>query len=160
VAGAAGGRFGYRGAVPRPASAGLTAPSEESESESTANAQNNNNNQNNNSRGAGNGPVLVSNCEYQTKNFTISASNKTPFRFSRSETSLQERTRGTIRRWGSQNSPAQNADVQPEPEHHHRVPAAAVLRRDSGRNVGFRIGIGNWVGIGIRIWIEGYAAAL
>ncbi|XP_016934127.3 uncharacterized protein [Drosophila suzukii] len=67
VAGAAGGRFGYRGAVPRPASAGLTAPSEESESESTANAQNNNNNQNNNSRGAGNGPVLVSNLKRRSK---------------------------------------------------------------------------------------------
>ncbi|XP_016977302.1 uncharacterized protein LOC108043225 isoform X4 [Drosophila rhopaloa] len=64
VAGAAGARFGYRGAVPRPASAGLTAPSEESESESTANAQNNNNN---NSRGAGSGPVLVSNLKRRSK---------------------------------------------------------------------------------------------
>ncbi|XP_050742646.1 uncharacterized protein LOC108034946 isoform X6 [Drosophila biarmipes] len=67
AAGAAGGRFGYRGAVPRPASAGLTAPSEESESETTANAQNNNHNQNNNSRGAGNGPVLVSNLKRRSK---------------------------------------------------------------------------------------------
>ncbi|XP_017133725.1 uncharacterized protein LOC108150213 isoform X4 [Drosophila elegans] len=65
VAGAAGARFGYRGAVPRPASAGLTAPSEESESESTANAQNNNNN--NNIRGAGSGPVLVSNLKRRSK---------------------------------------------------------------------------------------------
>ncbi|XP_070072125.1 serine-rich adhesin for platelets isoform X7 [Drosophila takahashii] len=64
-AGAAGGRFGYRGAVPRPASAGLTGPSEESESDSTANAQNNNNN--NNNRGAGNGPVLVSNLKRRSK---------------------------------------------------------------------------------------------
>lgn len=64
--GAAGGRFGYRGAVPRPSSAGFTAPSEDSESESMANAQNNinNNNNNNNGRGTENGPVLVSNCEY------------------------------------------------------------------------------------------------
>nr|AAY54707.1 IP08195p [Drosophila melanogaster] len=46
--GAAGGRFGYRGAVPRPSSAGFTAPSEDSESESMANAQNNINNNNNN----------------------------------------------------------------------------------------------------------------
>ncbi|XP_017028245.1 uncharacterized protein [Drosophila kikkawai] len=64
AAGAAGARFGYRGAVPRPASTGLTAPSEESESETTANAQNNNNN---NSRGAGNGPVLVSNLKRRSK---------------------------------------------------------------------------------------------
>ncbi|KAI8040344.1 hypothetical protein M5D96_006284 [Drosophila gunungcola] len=67
VAGAAGARFGYRGAVPRPASAGLTAPSEESESDSTTNAQNNNNNNNNNSRGAGSGPVLVSNLKRRSK---------------------------------------------------------------------------------------------
>ncbi|KAH8242412.1 hypothetical protein KR032_005856 [Drosophila birchii] len=64
VAGAAGARFGYRGAVPRPASTGLTGPSEESESETTANTQNNNNN---NNRGAGNGPVLVSNLKRRSK---------------------------------------------------------------------------------------------
>ncbi|XP_017080611.1 uncharacterized protein LOC108114243 isoform X4 [Drosophila eugracilis] len=62
---AGGGRFGYRGAVPRPASAGLTAPSEESETESTVqNAQNNNNN---NSSGTGSGPVLVSNLKRRSK---------------------------------------------------------------------------------------------
>ncbi|XP_032573191.1 uncharacterized protein LOC6605097 isoform X8 [Drosophila sechellia] len=67
--GAAGGRFGYRGAVPRPSSAGFTAPSEDSESESMANAQNNinNNNNNNNGRGAENGPVLVSNLKRRSK---------------------------------------------------------------------------------------------
>ncbi|KAH8379579.1 hypothetical protein KR009_005812 [Drosophila setifemur] len=61
-------RFGYRGAVPRPASTtGLTAPSEESDLESSAaqNAQNNNNNNNNN--GAGSGPVLVSNLKRRSK---------------------------------------------------------------------------------------------
>ncbi|XP_020816586.1 uncharacterized protein LOC110190440 isoform X2 [Drosophila serrata] len=64
AAGAAGARFGYRGAVPRPASTGITAPSEESESETTANVQNNNNN---NNRGAGSGPVLVSNLKRRSK---------------------------------------------------------------------------------------------
>ncbi|XP_017040363.2 uncharacterized protein LOC108087486 isoform X12 [Drosophila ficusphila] len=68
AAGAAGARFGYRGAVPRPSSAGITAPSEESETESTANAQNNNNNNNNNNRGTGSGgPVLVSNLKRRSK---------------------------------------------------------------------------------------------
>ncbi|XP_026833848.1 uncharacterized protein LOC6546105 isoform X1 [Drosophila erecta] len=68
--GAAGGRFGYRGAVPRPSSAGFTAPSEDSESDSMANAQNNinnNNNNNNTGRGAENGPVLVSNLKRRSK---------------------------------------------------------------------------------------------
>ncbi|XP_017861735.1 PREDICTED: serine-rich adhesin for platelets isoform X9 [Drosophila arizonae] len=78
--GAAGKRFGYRGAVPRPASASLTATtnttsgSEDTE-EATANAQNNNCNNNNNSNGNNNGNgngnnngnVLVSNLKRRSK---------------------------------------------------------------------------------------------
>ncbi|KAH8369781.1 hypothetical protein KR093_000957 [Drosophila rubida] len=72
--GAAGKRFGYRGAVPRPASAGLAGSnSSEDAVETAANAQNNNHNNNgnnpisnsNNNNGTGN--VLVSNLKRRSK---------------------------------------------------------------------------------------------
>ncbi|KAM8709645.1 hypothetical protein ACLKA7_016451 [Drosophila subpalustris] len=77
--GAANKRFGYRGNVPRPASASLTTSSEDAV-ETAANAQNNNsasnnnnsgnnhsNNNNNNNNGSGNGNVLVSNLKRRSK---------------------------------------------------------------------------------------------
>ncbi|KPU77881.1 uncharacterized protein Dana_GF25128, isoform J [Drosophila ananassae] len=62
--GAAAARFGYRGAVPRPASTGLTGRSEESDTDTS---QNNNNINNNGNGGAGSGPVLVSNLKRRSK---------------------------------------------------------------------------------------------
>ncbi|XP_034483030.1 homeobox protein 5 isoform X2 [Drosophila innubila] len=75
--GAANKRFGYRGNVPRPASAGLTSSSEDAV-ETAANAQNNNNSStgnnsstsnsnNSNNNNNGNGNVLVSNLKRRSK---------------------------------------------------------------------------------------------
>ncbi|XP_064539954.1 serine-rich adhesin for platelets isoform X6 [Drosophila montana] len=68
--GAAGKRFGYRGAVPRPASASLTTTTSGSEDtdEAAANAQNNNcNSSNNNGNGNNTGNALVSNLKRRSK---------------------------------------------------------------------------------------------
>ncbi|XP_030570313.1 flocculation protein FLO11 isoform X9 [Drosophila novamexicana] len=68
--GAAGKRFGYRGAVPRPASASLTTTTSGSEDtdEAAANAQNNNcNSSNNNGNGNNSGNALVSNLKRRSK---------------------------------------------------------------------------------------------
>lgn len=139
--------------MPRPASTGLTGRSEESDTDTS---QNNNNNINNNGNGgAGSGPVLVSNRKYPFQSSALSSLRSSLETYSSlcpsaSETPLQERTCRTFRRrrW-SQNNPTEDTDVQSEPEHHHRVPEAAVLRRDSGRVVR------NWS----RIRVESHAAA-